>query len=132
MEGPALRARTVSSIRSHFAWRTRPGISRARRHGHAAMPLDHIVRLAIPFENDRQALIAQRVISVDPVLKAHEISVSFSASSAVLSAVFAGVSDRVIRVAISSCIDNIKTIIETMDEFDGERDTIWAKPIPDE
>lgn len=83
--------------------------------------LDHIVTLDIPFETDKQAEIAMRTISVDPVLKENEISVKYSTQSNLLICRFAGISDRVIRVAISSAIDNIKTIIECMDEFDGRK-----------
>lgn len=89
------------------------------------MALDHIVTLRIPFENERQAEIAKNSIGADPVLKKDEISVSFVAEGSVLVCEFAGVSDRVIRVAISNCVDNLKTIIETMDEFDGQESTIF-------
>ncbi|KAM9916959.1 hypothetical protein OXX59_009665 [Metschnikowia pulcherrima] len=89
--------------------------------------LDHIVTLRIPFENARQAQIARNAIAVDPVLKKDEISVDFTANNDTLVARFAGVSDRVIRVAVSNSIDNIKTIIETIDEFDGEKDTVFTQ-----
>ncbi|KAM9938583.1 hypothetical protein OXX80_001926 [Metschnikowia pulcherrima] len=89
--------------------------------------LDHIVTLRIPFENNRQAQIARNAIAVDPVLKKDEISVDFTASNDTLVAPFAGVSDRVIRVAVSNLIDYVKTIIETIDEFDGEKDTVFTQ-----
>lgn len=85
--------------------------------------LDHQVSIDIPFETPRQAEIACKTISVDPVLKKDEISVDYEAHQNVLKCTFAGVSDRVIRVAISNAIDNIKTIIECMDEFDGQENT---------
>lgn len=91
------------------------------------MPLDHKLTLNIPFETAEQAHIAQRAISVDPVLKKNEISVEYSVHESQLVCAFAGASDRVIRVAISNAIDNIKTIIECMDEFDGEKDTLFEK-----
>ncbi|EEQ41619.1 Transcription factor Pcc1 family protein [Clavispora lusitaniae] len=91
------------------------------------MPLDHKLTLTIPFETPKQAAIAQRAISVDPVLKKDEISVSYHAQDTRLICEFCGVSDRVIRVAISNAIDNIKTIIECMDEFDGEEGTLFEK-----
>lgn len=87
--------------------------------------LDHQVTLTIPFETERQAETAQKVISVDPVLKQNEISVTFTAQGTTLLAHFAGVSDRVIRVAISNTIDNLKTIIETMDEFEGKKEAMF-------
>lgn len=82
--------------------------------------LDHQIVIDIPFETPRQAEIAQKTISVDPVLKKDEISVEYEAHGNSLKCTFAGVSDRVIRVAISNAIDNIRTIIECMDEFDGQ------------
>ncbi|SGZ47339.1 CIC11C00000001773 [Sungouiella intermedia] len=82
--------------------------------------LDHVVTLNIPFETARQASIACKSISVDPVLKKDEISVDYEAVENIMKCTFAGVSDRVIRVAISNAIDNIKTIVECMDEFDGQ------------
>lgn len=91
------------------------------------MALDHIVKLRIPFENSRQAQIACNSISVDPVLKKDEIFVEFDTDDNELRCEFAGVSDRVIRVAISNCLDNIKTIIETIDEFDGREKTVFEK-----
>lgn len=91
------------------------------------MALDHIVKLRIPFETSRQAQIACNSISVDPVLKKDEISVDFTTDGAVLHCEFAGVSDRVIRVAISNCVDNIKTIIETIDEFDGKEGVVFTE-----
>lgn len=85
--------------------------------------LDHAVTIDIPFVTPRQATIACNSISVDPVLKKDEISVEYEANENILKCTFAGVSDRVIRVAISNAIDNIKTIIECMDEFDGQENT---------
>lgn len=89
--------------------------------------LDYIVTLDIPFENEKQAQIAQRTMSVDPILKKNEITVDYSVQSNLLTCKFAGISDRVIRVAVSSAIDNIKTIIECMEEFDGKEKTIFEK-----
>lgn len=89
------------------------------------MNLDHIVTVKIPFENERQAGIAKNSISVDPVLKKDEISVDFSLSDNVLLCKFAGVSDRVIRVAICNCLDNVKTIIETIDVFEGQENVVF-------
>lgn len=91
------------------------------------MSLEHKLTLNIPFETVSQAQIAQRTILVDPVLKKNEISVDYSVQDSQLVCEFAGVSDRVIRVAISNAIDNIKTIIECMDEFDGEKDTLFER-----
>lgn len=88
--------------------------------------LDHVVTLNIPFETPQQAIIARNSIAVDPVLKKDEISVEHTVEDSLLICKFAGVSDRVIRVAISNTIDNIKTIIECIDEFDGQKDTLFV------
>lgn len=90
------------------------------------MALDHVITLQIPFEHGSHASIAQKAISADPVLNKDDIAVRFSATGRVLNCFFAGASDRVLRVAVSNCIDNLKTIIETIDEFDGQRQTIFA------
>lgn len=91
------------------------------------MSLDHQLTLKIPFETAEQAVIAQKTISVDPVLKKNEITVEYTVEGTQLVCLFAGASDRVIRVAISNAIDNIKTIIECMDEFDGQKDTLFEQ-----
>ena len=83
------------------------------------MSLTHKISLNIPFETARQAEIACETLKPDPILKADELSVDFLHEEAVLKCNFVVVSDRVIRVAVSNVIDNIKTIIECMDEFDG-------------
>ncbi|KAL6449926.1 PCC1 EKC/KEOPS complex subunit PCC1 [Candida maltosa Xu316] len=91
------------------------------------MSLSYKLDLNIPFENGKQAEIAKNALSPDPLLRADELTVDYSIppDSNVLTISFAGVSDRVIRVAISNLIDNLKTIIECMDEFDGKKDVIF-------
>lgn len=83
------------------------------------------LELKVPFETARQAEIARDTLRPDPVLKDHETSIEYSAVDSVLVVTFTGISDRVIRVAILNCIDNIKVIIETMDVFDGKKDVKW-------
>ncbi|CAK7895493.1 EKC/KEOPS complex subunit Pcc1p [[Candida] anglica] len=91
------------------------------------MSLDYKITLRIPFETEKQAIIARETLSPDPILKGTEMSVSYSADKSVLVCQFAGVSDRVIRVAVSNVIDNIKTIIECMDEFDGKKEFLFEE-----
>lgn len=91
------------------------------------MALDHVVIVRVPFESARQAEIAQKTLLVDPVLKAHEINVQYETEESELVCTFAGISDRVIRVAISNAIDNIKTIVECMDEFDGKQGVVFLE-----
>lgn len=88
--------------------------------------LDHTVVLRVPFETARQAQIARDTLRPDPILKSRELDVGFEAEAGVLVCSFAGVSDRVLRVAISNVIDNIKTIVECMDEFDGRQNEVFG------
>ncbi|KAI5950178.1 PCC1 [Candida jiufengensis] len=78
--------------------------------------------LNIPFETSRQAQIAQNTLLPDPVLKSDELKIEYTTNENVLNIKFSGISDRVIRVSISNVLDNIKTIVECMDEFDGKED----------
>lgn len=87
--------------------------------------LDHKLTLRIPFETKKQAEIACNTLNPDPILKSQELDVEFETDSSSLVCKFAGTSDRVIRVAISNVIDNIKTIIECMDEFDQKKDVLF-------
>lgn len=89
--------------------------------------LSHRVSINIPFENEKQALIACNSLKPDLILKSNELSVSCNDSGKDLICEFRGVSDRVIRVAISSVIDNLKTIIECMDEFSGKEDLVFTE-----
>ncbi|KAI3406448.1 PCC1 [Candida oxycetoniae] len=84
-----------------------------------------VIEQAIPFETSRQANIARNSLSPDPVLKQSELNVDFDVENTSLICTFSGISDRVIRVSISNVIDNIKTIIECFDEFDGNKSCIW-------
>ncbi|CAX42447.1 component of the EKC/KEOPS complex, putative [Candida dubliniensis CD36] len=86
------------------------------------MSLPYTIELNIPFETSNQAEIAKNTLSPDPILRSDELTIDYATDSNNLKVKFSGVSDRVIRVAISNMIDNIKTIIECMDEFDGKKD----------
>ena len=81
----------------------------------------YTLELNIPFETFNQAVIAKNTLSPDPILRSDELTIDYATDSNNLKVKFSGVSDRVIRVAISNMIDNIKTIIECMDEFDGKK-----------
>lgn len=99
-------------------------------HRHRKFIVDHMslsysLTLNIPFETERQAVIASNSLSPDPILKASELTLKYSNEDNVLVCKFDGLSDRIIRVAASSVIDNIKTIIECMDDFDGQEGTLF-------
>ncbi|QLL34843.1 hypothetical protein HG536_0H02180 [Torulaspora globosa] len=83
------------------------------------MGLDHSLKLEIPFENARQATIAKEVLKPDPILKPQDFQVHYTTAKNVLLVSFQSIDDRVLRVGVSSVIDSIKTIIETIDELDG-------------
>lgn len=87
---------------------------------------EYKLSLDIPFENSRQASIARDTLLPDPILKADMLNVTFSVDGFRLRCDFEGVDDRVLRVAVSNTIDNIKTIIECMDQFDGQEDTLFS------
>lgn len=71
----------------------------------------------IPFLNERQALVALRSLKPDLVLKSKEIDASCLIKDNVLCLSFSGTSNRVLRVTISTLVENLKTIIECIDEF---------------
>lgn len=89
--------------------------------------LSHQVSINIPFESEKQALIACKSLLPDLNLRSTDLSVSCRNSDRNLVCEFNGTSDRVIRVAISSVIDNLKTIIECMDEFEGKEDVVFTE-----
>lgn len=81
--------------------------------------LPYSVTLTVPFPTEKQAVIAKRSLEPDPILKANELAVEYVADNSSLICKFTGVNDRALRVAISSVIDNLKTVVECMDEFEA-------------
>ena len=77
-----------------------------------------IRNLEIPFTTSRQAQIAAKVLVPDPILKPQDFQVEYLSQDNILAVHFRGIDDRVLRVGVSSVIDSIKTIIETIDELD--------------
>ncbi|AJS32714.1 Pcc1p [Saccharomyces cerevisiae YJM326] len=77
--------------------------------------LDHTLELKIPFETERQATIATKVLSPDPILKPQDFQVDYSSEKNDMLVQFRSIDDRVLRVGVSSIIDSIKTIVEAMD-----------------
>lgn len=65
----------------------------------------------------KQAQTAVRVLQPDPILKVEDFQVQYTNNGNILVAEFQSIDDRVLRVGVSSVIDSIKTIIETMDEL---------------
>ncbi|CDK25164.1 unnamed protein product [Kuraishia capsulata CBS 1993] len=83
---------------------------------------NHTLAFSVPFETARQAQIAQRALDPDPILKPSELSVEYSTEDTFLKIDFKGRSDRVIRVAANNVLENLKTVVECMDEFEGQKD----------
>lgn len=81
--------------------------------------------LNIPFQTAKQATIAKNSLKPDPVLKTSELKIDYEAEENILRCIFSGISDRVIRVSISNVLDNLKTVIECIDEFEGKKDSLW-------
>lgn len=90
-------------------------------------PAQFDVKLAldVPFETLRQAEIACKSLLPDPILKASELNIVFSTNGSHLICSFEAMTDRVLRVALSNTLDNLKTIVETMENFDDKRDTLF-------
>lgn len=65
----------------------------------------------------KQAQTAVQVLLPDPILKKEDFQVHYTNDENILVAEFQSIDDRVLRVGVSSVIDSIKTIIETMDEL---------------
>lgn len=79
--------------------------------------LTYSLSLDVPFETNEQALIACRTLSPDLTLNTNDIEAKCVPVGKKFTCEVKGTSDRVIRVAISSIIDSLKTIVECMDEF---------------
>lgn len=90
------------------------------------MPHPYQFTIKVPFENSEHANIAKNSLSPDPILKLDEIETNYAVDASSLVCTFNGISNRVIRVAISNVLDNVKTIIETIEEFDGKKDVVFV------
>lgn len=84
--------------------------------------LIHTLReIKIPFQNERYAQIAQRVMSVDPILRPESFQVEYLIDphdNGTLLAKFSAEDDRCLRVGVNSSVSSILTIIESIDELD--------------
>ncbi|EGW35606.1 uncharacterized protein SPAPADRAFT_58825 [Spathaspora passalidarum NRRL Y-27907] len=88
--------------------------------------LPYKVTLSIPFETHEQATIAKNTLSPDPIVKSvDEFNIEYEINDNILQILFSGASNRIIRVTISNTIDNLKTILECIDEFEGKQDHLF-------
>lgn len=72
----------------------------------------------MPFETEKQATIAKRTLEQDPILKPDDLVVRYEVNTSSLDLHFEAISDRVLRVAVSSVLESLKTVIEVIDEFE--------------
>ncbi|OXB43239.1 hypothetical protein B1J92_G02535g [Nakaseomyces glabratus] len=63
--------------------------------------LSHTLDLHVPFETARDALIAQRVLQPDPILRPEDFQVEYEAKATVLDIHFKAIDDRVLRGSMS-------------------------------
>ncbi|ESX01854.1 hypothetical protein HPODL_05114 [Ogataea parapolymorpha DL-1] len=82
------------------------------------MVFSHRLSYRIPFCSAKQARIAQGSLQPDPTLKPSELQAVYTVDDNVLTITFDGVSERVIRVAANNTIENLKTVIECLEEFE--------------
>lgn len=88
--------------------------------------LNHTLDITIPLESPHQAEIVRNTLAPDPILKKDELTVDYSVQDSNVLCLFKGVSDRVIRVAISNVLDNVKTTVECIEAFENKQDTVFT------
>ncbi|KAK9894452.1 Pcc1-domain-containing protein [Cystobasidium minutum MCA 4210] len=81
----------------------------------------HTVTVSIPFENERQAATALRVISVDKILRSDTVSRELRVEGDNLVATYQAVSARQVRVALDHFFSDVQLVTDTMNEFDPEK-----------
>jgi EKC/KEOPS complex subunit PCC1/LAGE3 len=75
----------------------------------------------IPFETERQALIAKQTIEPDPELRSQDLQKTLNVDGTQLVASFAASTDRNLRVAVNAFMDNINLVAECLDELDIDK-----------
>lgn len=76
--------------------------------------------VTVPFESLRQAEVARNTLRPDPILKPSELVVEYAVEGLRLVVAFNGASDRVLRVAVSSTLENLKTVVECFEVWGEE------------
>lgn len=74
--------------------------------------------LNIPFESNKQASIAEKTLSPDPILKPGQSQITYSVHDSTLHINVQAIDDRVVRVTVNNLLENLKTVIECFEEFD--------------
>ncbi|NP_001373734.1 L antigen family member 3-like [Danio rerio] len=73
--------------------------------------------LKVPFPTEREANIALQSLSPDPEPRKGGISKSLCVSGQTLSVSWAADEARILRVSVSSFLDHLSLVMETMDAF---------------
>ncbi|TID15836.1 hypothetical protein CANINC_004366 [Pichia inconspicua] len=74
--------------------------------------------LNIPFDTYKQASIAEKTLSPDPILKQGQSQIDYSINDTTLNINVQAIDDRVVRVTVNNLLENLKTVIECFEEFD--------------
>ncbi|KAI8369351.1 CTAG/Pcc1 family [Radiomyces spectabilis] len=80
--------------------------------------MSHTLQLEIPFESDRLANVAMRVLSVDKELKTDQVKRTLSTNEEMLIAHFDCVSTKMLRVSVNSFLEMLTMVTRTVDQFD--------------
>lgn len=81
----------------------------------------HTVTVSIPFENERQAATALRVLAVDKIIRSDTVARYLKVEADALIATYQAVSARQIRVALDHFFSDVQLVTDTMNEFDPEK-----------
>lgn len=72
----------------------------------------------VPFATSKQAHIACKALSPDPVLKADQAKLDYSVEDTSLMVVISSLDDRILRVTANNMLENLKTVIECFETFE--------------
>lgn len=86
---------------------------------HSENHFENELTLKVFFNSEKQASISCTTLSVDPILKENEIKIVFSVENKTLICNFKSNINKLLRSMVNNTINNIKSIIECMEEFDS-------------
>ncbi|XP_028669281.1 L antigen family member 3-like [Erpetoichthys calabaricus] len=74
-------------------------------------------KLTVPFPSEKLAWIAQRSLSPDPEPRKGGISKHVSVTDSILNVSWMADEARILRVSVSSFLDHLALVLETMEAF---------------
>lgn len=75
-------------------------------------------QLNIPFQCAKYAIIAQKSLFPDPVLKAGQSKIEYSITNdSILHIKVFGIDDRIVRVTVNNLLESLKTVVECFEQF---------------